>query len=159
MRLRALLPTLLLTALCAAPLVGQPPLDEKRVAALVRDLGSDRFAERERAEKALRKLGKAALPLLRKELARSKALEQRRRLEKLVREFDPPEVRYRKRLRELLPALSNDRFDVREAATRELVAMGKPAVPLMIEQMQKAGDAEVRRRLEAAVRVILEGKR
>jgi hypothetical protein len=158
-RICAVLSLAVLAAVGTLPAVGQAPPDEKRVAALVRDLNSDKFADRERAEKALRKLGKVALPLLRKELARSKALEQRRRLEKLVREFDPPEVRYRKRLRELLPALSNDRFDVRQAATRELVAMGKGAVPLMIEEMQKAGDAEVRRRLEAAVRVILEGKR
>jgi RNA polymerase sigma factor (sigma-70 family) len=62
-----------------------PAADEKKVARLIRDLTSDRFAERDRAAKELEKLGEAAAGACRKALAAAPPLELRRRLEALLK--------------------------------------------------------------------------
>jgi hypothetical protein len=57
-----------------------------RVRALVQQLDSDDFAEREQADQALRRLGVSVLPLLRTELEKKPAVEVERRLKTIVRD-------------------------------------------------------------------------
>jgi hypothetical protein len=61
-----------------------PAADEKRLARLIADLDSDRFAVRARAAKELEGLGELAVGACRKALTGKLPLEGRRRLEALV---------------------------------------------------------------------------
>jgi RNA polymerase sigma factor (sigma-70 family) len=70
---------------CLAP---APPLDPKRMARLLADLGDDRFAVRERASAELRELGPAVRPVIERALGEGPALEVRRRLEALREKID-----------------------------------------------------------------------
>ena len=64
-----------------------PPTDRgsARLEALVRNLDSDRFQTRERAERRLSEAGHGALPLLEKEMAAATSAEVRRRLARALR--------------------------------------------------------------------------
>ena len=57
---------------------------EGRLAGLIADLGSPRFADREAAESALEELGDQAAPALRRALEGRPGLEARRRIERLL---------------------------------------------------------------------------
>ena len=66
-----------------------PVPDDQQVARWLDDLGSDSFKQRERATKALGRLGEAVAPALRKALAAGPPLEARRRLEDLLKKLNP----------------------------------------------------------------------
>ncbi len=59
-------------------------LDPKRIRRLLADLGSDKFAVREAASKALRGLDEQAIPYLEAKLKKAEALEVRLRVEKIL---------------------------------------------------------------------------
>jgi WD40 repeat protein len=61
------------------------PIAKERLAKLIADLDSDRFAVRESATKALAKLGELAVPALREALRDKPSPEVRKRLEELVK--------------------------------------------------------------------------
>jgi hypothetical protein len=61
-----------------------PVVDEKRMARLIAELGSDDFTMRQRASEELAKLGEQALPTCRKALDGKPSLETRRRLDDLL---------------------------------------------------------------------------
>jgi WD40 repeat protein len=63
-----------------------PPstLDNEQIAKLIRDLDDNKFAVREKAQKALAKVGPAAVELLRKALADNPSQEKKKRLETLL---------------------------------------------------------------------------
>ncbi|HMF13831.1 MAG TPA: sigma factor-like helix-turn-helix DNA-binding protein, partial [Gemmataceae bacterium] len=61
------------------------PIAKERLAKLIADLDSDRFAVRESATKALAKLGEMAVPALREALRDKPSPEVRKRLEELVK--------------------------------------------------------------------------
>lgn len=67
-----------------------PPasIDTKRVDQLLTDLGSDQFAVRQKAARELEKLADVAEPALKSALARVKRLEERRRIEELLRTLE-----------------------------------------------------------------------
>src|SRR5262245_11422049 len=72
---------------------GSPPAPEKQadsseIARLIHQLGSEKFTEREKASKALEKIGKRALPPLRTAASTTKDAEIRRRAESLVRSIE-----------------------------------------------------------------------
>jgi hypothetical protein len=70
------------------PLPANPQApDAERARALVRQLDDSRFATREAAERGLRQLGLAVVPLLREELKRPASLEVRCRLQRVVAEL------------------------------------------------------------------------
>src|SRR5262245_45034999 len=70
----------------APPSPGAEP-DPDRVDRLIRQLGSDRFKEREAAAKALEELGEPALPALKRAATDSPDVEVRRRAEALLKKF------------------------------------------------------------------------
>jgi len=61
-----------------------PVVEDKEIAALLDNLGSDDFKVREQATEALSKIGEQALPAMKKTLSGEVALEARKRLERLV---------------------------------------------------------------------------
>lgn len=87
-------------ALAAAPEIAVPflreqiaklPPQQDRAGPLLKDLGSDDFASRQRAIRELENLGRAAEPVLRKALAgQLPSLEMRRRIERILDKVDGP---------------------------------------------------------------------
>jgi hypothetical protein len=67
-----------------------PPVDAQRIARLLADLDSNRFAVREQAAGELEALGDLAAPALRRLLAGKPPLEQRRRGEAVLVKIDGP---------------------------------------------------------------------
>jgi hypothetical protein len=82
-----------------------PEADPARLAALLRDLDSERFAAREEAARVLAQLGEAAEPALRRALAGKPALEVRRRIEQLLDALEPTKSPARLRLVRAVAAL------------------------------------------------------
>jgi RNA polymerase sigma factor (sigma-70 family) len=89
-----------------------PRLDSQKVARLLADLDSDRFALRQQAAEELEKLESAAEPALRRALEGRRSLETRRRLERLLGRLEtwPPE-----RLRALRAVEALERAGTTEA--------------------------------------------
>jgi WD40 repeat protein len=91
-------------ALLKESLQPEPGLDAVRIARLIRDLGSNRFAVREKASAALRKYGRVVEPALRAAVTKSDlSLELRRRVETILRQMKgalltPGQVRTRRAL-------------------------------------------------------------
>lgn len=83
----ALVVTWSLTSTQATPPGPGKPADAGKVRELVKQLDSPRFAVREQADKALRAMGVAAVPLLREELKTAGGLESRRRVERIIAEL------------------------------------------------------------------------
>jgi hypothetical protein len=80
---------LILSAHTASAQAPAKPADAKAVAALIAQLGSDDFAEREAATKALEAIGKPALAALRKAAKDSENAEIQRRAQRLVKRIAP----------------------------------------------------------------------
>jgi hypothetical protein len=75
----------------ALPLLAEklrPAEEPKGTARLIADLGSNRFAVRQKAERELARLAEMAEPALRAALARKPVLEVRRRLERLLERIE-----------------------------------------------------------------------
>jgi HEAT repeat protein len=135
----------LLAAACGAR--AAPPPDPAHVAALVRDLDSDDFAVREKADKELRQMGSAAKPLLREALKQADSLEVRLRLERILRVVTPEE-----RIAALIRQLGDDDYEVREKATQALRDAGPSLLPALKAAEAATPDPEVRARLQAVIR-------
>jgi WD40 repeat protein len=67
-----------------------PPADPKQVARLLADLGSDKFAVRQKATKGLEELGDRAAAALRERLDQHPPLEIRQRIEALLHKLEGP---------------------------------------------------------------------
>ncbi len=67
-----------------------PAPDAGRVARLLADLAGERFIARDRAARELEALGEAAAPLLRRALQAQPSLETRRRLKRILAQWDGP---------------------------------------------------------------------
>jgi hypothetical protein len=61
-----------------------------------------------------------------------------------------PEMATTEKIKALIAKLGHDEFDVREQATKDVAALGAPALPLL-EEATKSDDPEVSRRAEYAV--------
>jgi RNA polymerase sigma factor (sigma-70 family) len=98
-----------------------PPVDERKVARLLADLGSEEFTVRQQATEELEKLGSLVESELRKVLAGQPALETRRRVEQLL-----------------------------EKATADQVPSGEALQVLRaVELLERSGSAEAKDLLEA----------
>jgi WD40 repeat protein len=120
-------------------------VDPEKVQRWIRELDSNDFQIREAAEKALDALAPAILPVLRSALSKSRSLEQRRRLEKLLtrtEEEKTPEGRRVLRAVQILELIGTEQ-------ARELlhVCAGGTSGELLPEQAQAA-----EARLEAGAR-------
>ena len=136
-----------LLALAAAHAAAPPaPVDRCLVADLLRKLDHDRFDTRQRADQALRRLGKPALPLLRAELERTSSVEVRYRLKRMVHDLTIDE-----RLPELIQQLGHSRPEFRALAGWELRQAGAAVVPLLEKELKAGLDAERRRQLEKII--------
>jgi RNA polymerase sigma factor (sigma-70 family) len=106
---------------------------DPRVTRLVRDLNAARFAVREQAARALEELGDLAEPTLRQALAARPALEERRRIEKLLAKLDAGAISpARLRTLRALQALAQVGTPQTRAALEEL-ARGVPEARLARE--------------------------
>jgi WD40 repeat protein len=106
-------------------LAPEPAVSSERLAALVRNLDSDEFGEREKAMQELIRLGDLAEPILRQTLAGEPSLEVRRRAEQLLANIDPGKSR--KRLRELRATAVLEYIGTSEAvAVLQTLAAGAP---------------------------------
>jgi WD40 repeat protein len=124
--------------------LGANPLAEgKRIARLIADLDSDRFAVRERATAELAALGKVAEPALRQALTDSRSAEVRRRADELLKKLGGPAV-----APELLRALRAldvlEQIDTAEAR-QILAALAKGAEPGVAREAKAALDRLAKR--------------
>jgi WD40 repeat protein len=97
-----------------------PPLDQKRVEALIKQLDHDQFELREEATAALYKLGEPVLPVLVKALADNPSAEARVRLEQLQAK--------------LAPVMRNDRLRAYRAVEL-LEAIGTPEARAVLQAL------------------------
>ncbi len=112
-------------------------LDRRRMASLIADLDSDRFAVREKASQELEWLGELAEQSLRKALAAKPTLEARTRLEKALQKLDP--VTSTKRLQFL-------------RAVEVLEHIGTPEAQQILESLAKgAPDARLTQEAKASL--------
>jgi hypothetical protein len=119
--------------------------DANQIQKLIDQLGSNRFAEREKATKELEQMGAPALDALRK-ATQSDDPERKRRAEALVKRLDEQELA--RRIARLIDQLGSEKLAERENATKELEAIGAPALDAL---RQAARRDERQRRAEELV--------
>src|SRR5262249_30433330 len=109
-----------------------PPVGAKDLARLIAALDSDRFAEREAAQKELGRLGEVTAAALREALAGSPSLDARRRMEQLLQKQEAAErFPSAERLRELRALQVVERIGNPEARrVLEGLAQGAPGARL-----------------------------
>jgi hypothetical protein len=96
--------------------VAESTADEKRVAALIKDLDDANFATRETASRELEAIGKGAEPALKEVMERAISLDLRRRVERLLQKLST---------RSDLPMIHPERLRIQRAVT----LLGRLAVP------------------------------
>jgi RNA polymerase sigma factor (sigma-70 family) len=120
-------------ALCKERLTPAPRVDGQRVARLIADLGSDRFAVREKAVKALDSLGAQAAPALLEARKGQLSLEASRRIDRLLAPLTQG-LLSGQRLREVRAVELLERIGTPEAhALLEALARGAPEARLTRE--------------------------
>jgi hypothetical protein len=123
--------------------------DKDKIDRLIRELGSDEFAQREAASAELEKIGKPALDALRKAAKESKDAEVKVRAKALVDAISGEPKQYA----QLVKELGASDFATRVAAGKKLIEIGKPVLRAVREAAQ-ADDLEVRRRAESVIKAI-----
>lgn len=136
----ALLATVAAGSLQAAgPPVG---VDRARVKVLLRRLDADNFFTRQRADEALRALGKPVLPLLREERERTTSFEVRDRLDRMLRDLT-----YDEEVSRLVRLLGHANPQFRDLAARALRQSGTSVLPLLRREFEAERDLQARNRL------------
>src|SRR5262249_10936802 len=110
--------------------------EKDRVARLINELGSDRFAERNAAAQELEKMGDLVLPALEQTLINAPSLEMQRRLEVLARKL---RILTREQLRTL----------------RAIEALGRMETAKAGELLQKLAEGAPESRLTKEARISL----
>jgi len=125
--------------------------DADRLAKLIEQLGSKKFQERQAATKAIAEFGQPALEMLQKAAKKTDDLETGRRLGLLIWKLRAPaRAEQAKQIAKLILKLNSDRFEDREAATKELVTVGQPALSQLYEATL-APDVELVRRAQSII--------
>jgi hypothetical protein len=125
-----------------------PPgrVDPARVKVLLRKLDAESFFTRQRADQALRAMGKPVLPLLRAERERTKSLEVRDRIDRMVRDLT-----YDEQIAGLVRLLGHTNRQYREHADRALRQAGADVVPILKNELKGEMGVEGRARLEKII--------
>jgi hypothetical protein len=121
------------------------PVDERKVARWIADLGAEKFAVREEAARQLRDLGGLAEPALRKALVGQEDLERRRRLQGLLARLEGKEPD---------PALLRDM-----RAILALERMGTPSAHAVLEALARGGEGGPHTRAARAALLRLKAQR
>jgi hypothetical protein len=132
--------------------------EARRVTALIEQLDSKVFAQRDKATKELAALGERVLPMLDKAAQRDVPLEVQRRLGMLIWKVRAPARQQEaERIAGLIRDLANARYEARQAAMKDLQAIGRAA----LEQLYAATlgpDLEVCFRAHRTITNILQKK-
>jgi DNA-binding MarR family transcriptional regulator len=125
-----------------------PParIDPARVARLLHRLDAENFHVRQKADTTLRSLGRKVLPLLREELARTRSLEVRFRLRRMVEDLT-----FDERIPDLVKLLGHGDPQCGERAEYALRQAGASVVPLLRKELTPSLDAEQRKRLQKII--------
>lgn len=136
--------------LAAAPLLSAAaPVtvpDPALLRGLFRQLDADSFPTRQKADAALRRLGKAALAPLRAEMERTKSLEVRWRLGRIVHDLTMDE-----RIEQLVRLLGDSDAQIRARADFAIRTAGAPVVPLLQRELRPTLVGEPRQRIERLI--------
>jgi hypothetical protein len=130
------------TAVAVAP----PPLDAARVAALVKKLDADAFRTRQKADDALRALGRPALPFIRGELARARSFEVCHRLRLIEQHLTADD-----NVAELVKLLGHSDKKLHQHAGQALRNGGTSALPALRRELDKDLSPEQRKRLKKVI--------
>lgn len=125
-----------------------PPRGDVTIAELIEQLGDDRFANREAAQKKLERIGAPAGPAVLRAAWRHPDIEVRARARQFVSRV------YLRHIPSLIKLLGHDEFSDREAAQRILVQIGPPAIPYLRQAARDSPDFEVVWRARRALRSI-----
>jgi HEAT repeat protein len=128
-------------------------VDAGRVNRLVEQLDDDSFDVRQEADERLRSIGKAAVPQLRDALARTRSLEVRARLRRMVHDLTIDE-----RVGELARQLADEDAATRERAAWALRKAGPCVVPWLQRELTGELPSEQRRRVETLIAELALGR-
>jgi HEAT repeat protein len=127
---------------------GRKGKQAERIKRLIEQLGDEEFDKREAAHKQLAKIGAPAAYAVYKAAKNHPDLEVRHRAGKLLGPVFAPIVA------RLIEQLGDETFDKREAAQKELVAIGAVALPALRKASAGARDLEIRHRAKKAIAMI-----
>lgn len=137
---------LLITPAFAHAAAPPRPLDSAQVQNLLKRLDADNFHIRQRADQSLRDLGKSVLPYLREEMNRTRSLEVRWRLGRIVHDLTLDE-----RIHSLVQLLADRDLKTRERADWTLRQAGSAVVPLLEQQLKPELSLEQRKRIRQII--------
>lgn len=132
-----------LTTFAAAP---PATVEPGMVKALLKKLDSDSFPTRQKADERLRAMGKIVLPHLKEEMARTRSLEVRWRLGRIIHDLTIDE-----RVGALVQLLGDKDAQTRERADWALRQAGASVVPLLQKEIKPQMTAEQRRRMQKII--------
>src|SRR5262245_28032019 len=130
-RLAGALAAALLIPACVLAAAPAAHIDLARVKTLLRRLDHDAFSARQRADEALRALGKPVVPYLKDELGRTRSLEVRWRLTRMVHHLTIDE-----RVGTLVQLLGDGDAETRTRADWALREGGAAVVPLLRKELR-----------------------
>jgi HEAT repeat protein len=117
-----------------------------RVKVLLKKLDADNFFVRQKADKALRAMGKPVLPLLKAEREKTKSLEVRYRLDRMMQDLT-----YDERIAEWVRLLGHANPQYREQAGQALRHAGTDVLPILKRELNSDLDAQGKARLEKII--------
>jgi hypothetical protein len=118
---------------------------------LIQQFCEGKVNEQKAAAKELRVMGQPAIDALRKVADDHKDEGVRGRAKTLAARIDPRGITI-EHINGLIKQLAADEYDKRQAATKELMEIGEPALDNLRKAAKKANDLEVRVRLEAIIK-------
>jgi hypothetical protein len=147
-RLRCAIVVLVVFGVLAPLRAAAPPSgpDAARVRVLLHRLDADSFHTRQKADEALRAMGKGALPLLKAERERTSSLEVRYRLDRMVYDLTIDE-----RIPGLVQLLGHQNPAMSNQAALALRQAGAGAAPLLRKELRPELQAAHRQRLEKII--------
>jgi hypothetical protein len=123
-----------------------PGIDPARVKVLLHKLDAERFLTRQKADDALRSMGKDVLPFLRAELARTTSLEVRFRLSRMIDTLTIDE-----RVPGLVKMLGHENAQFGNQAEYALRQAGVYVVPFLRKELRPTLDVQRRTRIEKII--------